>query len=87
MCSNCLAHLSGVLWSEPGQRAGHLEMAFMWVGFVYSPGSQDWLVLGTHFSLNPETLLRDPVTECREFCAGGDKELGDQWLAGEALLP
>lgn len=49
MCSNCLVPLSGVLWSEPGQRAGHLEVVFMWVGFVYSPGNQDWLALGTHF--------------------------------------
>ena len=82
-----MVHLSGVLWSEPGQRPGHLEMAFMWAGIEYIRGSQDWLALGTHFSLKPEERLRDPVTECRGFPAGGDKDLGGLWLAGEALLP
>lgn len=48
----------------------------MWVGFVYSPGGQDWLALGTHFPLSPAELPRDLVTEGRGFCEGRDKELG-----------
>lgn len=78
MCrsNSYLEHLSGVLFREPGQSPGHLEMVLMWVGFVYSPGGQDWLALGTHFPLSPAELPRDLVAEGRGLCEGRDKELG-----------
>lgn len=77
-----MVHLSGVLWSESGQRPGHLEMAFMWAGFIYSPGGQELTSV-----LTLKSSWKDRVTECSGFPTGGDKDLGGLWLAGEALLP